>query len=1017
MTHGSDEKQAELPASRTNRPGLDEIDFRLGTHGSFLQRMLERIHRQEHPGKVLGEEIPDDQTHPLRALRTRESVDPSIAMLDAWAVVADVLTFYQERIANELYVRTAEQRRSLVELAEMIGYRPGPGVAASTHLAFTIDDSDQTPNEVTVPKGTPVQSVPAKEELPQTFETGQPVEAQVAQNALHPPTEEPQYLALLDGGGSEPEIVVVEAPVRGDSGGGVAKGKLYLVGPEFPRPEGAERFHVRHLDEKSEGANRIHLAGNQSTVNAGAPLLLIGTGGWRGDSSAVKKKVVKIDAVEVAENGRRTDLRISIPETDGDDDEGDPVRLVERGMYSYAWSSESLVLESIKRGFRGTEWAGILERGATADGGDASEEEDSPDAADKGIYVFRENLGFFGHDAPTHASLNSAYKDPASQSPYKNQNWDKNEFEIWEKFVAGEPGAGASKEDYASSSERGDKPSAYLSRKVESVAPNSWMVVRGRQTKGASGSSEDPLEELYEVKDVEVGSVTGFSLSAEATGLVLKKGHADPAFGVRSSTAYVASEQVDLAEMRLPRQIRNEEASEGEPPGARKLRLEGLRPGLVEGKEVIVEGERIDENGRVGAEVVTVAGSRLYQPFYTVIELEEPLEHVYARESVTVYGNVVGATHGETVTEVLGSGDASQKSQSFELSKPPLTYLSTDEPGGVKSTLTIRVDGVEWDQVESFYGTEPTDEVYIVERDEDGTTRVVFGDGVHGARLSTGRENVFARYRSGIGLSGEVDDGQITLLKKKPKGVRSVTNPVRAIGGANPESRDSMRANAPRTTKVLGRAVSLTDYADFALLRPEVTRATASLIPAAAATGTPDILVTVVGTGSDPADATLSEERREQLRRAVEGASDGRHRVHVCNYAAEQFGLEASIEIDSRFRFEDVRESVEDRLERRWGFVNQDFGTVLTESDVLSAIQEVEAVEAVYLDKLGMLELTGGDLEFASGSEGDVRRIVARDGRREAEDVEDEGSGRSCEYAPAELAWLALGMATIRQKE
>jgi hypothetical protein len=68
---------------------------------------------------------------PLSALTTRDLDDPAIAMLDAWAVALDVLSFYQERIANEGYLRTSTERRSIVELARAIGYELRPGLAAS----------------------------------------------------------------------------------------------------------------------------------------------------------------------------------------------------------------------------------------------------------------------------------------------------------------------------------------------------------------------------------------------------------------------------------------------------------------------------------------------------------------------------------------------------------------------------------------------------------------------------------------------------------------------------------------------------------------------------------------------------------------------------------------------------------------------------------------------------------------------------------------------------------------------
>src|SRR5215213_2150650 len=103
----------------------------------------------------------------LAGLTTREPADTSLALLDAWAVVADVLTFYQERIANEGYLRTATERRSVLELARLVGYEPRPGVAASTYLAYLLDEGP----EALIPAGAAARSVPGPGELPQTFET------------------------------------------------------------------------------------------------------------------------------------------------------------------------------------------------------------------------------------------------------------------------------------------------------------------------------------------------------------------------------------------------------------------------------------------------------------------------------------------------------------------------------------------------------------------------------------------------------------------------------------------------------------------------------------------------------------------------------------------------------------------------------------------------------------------------------------------------------------------------------
>ena len=107
-------------------------------------------------------------TPALAGLTSRADDDFTVALCDALAMSLDVLTFYQERIANEHYLRTATERRSIVEMARLIGYEPAPGVAASTYLAFTLHetpgDLSMTPAPIRVPVGTRVQSVPGQDE-------------------------------------------------------------------------------------------------------------------------------------------------------------------------------------------------------------------------------------------------------------------------------------------------------------------------------------------------------------------------------------------------------------------------------------------------------------------------------------------------------------------------------------------------------------------------------------------------------------------------------------------------------------------------------------------------------------------------------------------------------------------------------------------------------------------------------------------------------------------------------------
>jgi hypothetical protein len=169
----------ETPVKVDNRPGLSSVHYRVGDHGRFKASLLAGISRAALPA--------------LRELTTRRDDDFSIGLLDAFSVMADVLSFYQERIANEAYLRTATERLSVGHLARLIGYELRPGSAANVSLAFTMQDVEPIvgtrppPGAVEKLKlraGTRVQSTPGPEEKAQVFETLEDVEVRPAWNRI-----------------------------------------------------------------------------------------------------------------------------------------------------------------------------------------------------------------------------------------------------------------------------------------------------------------------------------------------------------------------------------------------------------------------------------------------------------------------------------------------------------------------------------------------------------------------------------------------------------------------------------------------------------------------------------------------------------------------------------------------------------------------------------------------------------------------------------------------------------------
>lgn len=176
------------PESIGNRPGLDTLAYRVGTHATFLTTMKARLSETYVELPAEDESSGPRQVYPLDGLTTREADDPAIALLDAWATVADVLTFYQERVANEAFLRTATERRSILELGRLVGYRLRPGVAATAYLAFTLEDE----SEVEIPAGTRAQTLPGPGELPQPFESSDPLPARAEWNLMLPRLTRPQ---------------------------------------------------------------------------------------------------------------------------------------------------------------------------------------------------------------------------------------------------------------------------------------------------------------------------------------------------------------------------------------------------------------------------------------------------------------------------------------------------------------------------------------------------------------------------------------------------------------------------------------------------------------------------------------------------------------------------------------------------------------------------------------------------------------------------------------------------------
>jgi hypothetical protein len=408
------------------------------------------------------------------------------------------------------------------------------------------------------------------------------------------------------------------------------------------------------------------------------------------------------------------------------------------------------------------------------------------------------------------------------------------------------------------------------------------------------------------------------------------------AFPVRTTTAYVQSEQFTLADFPIEDVI---------PANASEFMLNDMVIGLAPGQSVSLTGIRADASGVSNSEILTLRDIE-HDGGVTTLKFVAGLQFSYVRSTVAINANVTLGTHGATVQEVLGNGDASQANQSFVLKRPPLTYVSAPTPSGVESTLLVRVNDLEWTESPTLFGLGPSDENYIVRLADDATPTVTFGDPAE--RLRTGQQNVKATYRTGIGVAGNVGAGSLSILQSRPPGLRAVTNPLSSSGGADPQDLSHARVNAPLTVLTLDRIVSLDDYENFTQAFAGIGKAQA----VALWSGEMRLLaITAAMANGDP--LAQSAPLYQSLVQAINLAHDPVGQFLVLGYQSLVFNLTAAVLIDSpRYESTLVLAQVASRLSTAFSFENRSFAQAVTAAEIVTLIQSVPGVIATDLTQL-----------------------------------------------------------------
>lgn len=194
---------------------------------------------------------------------------------------------------------------------------------------------------------------------------------------------------------------------------------------------------------------------------------------------------------------------------------------------------------------------------------------------------------------------------------------------------------------------------------------------------------------------------------------------------------------------------------------------------------------------------------------------------------------VVVPANGGTITANVSQGITYTQTPIGTSDGTVAQVLAIPQLGVQNGTVSVYVQDAtdsgitQWNYYAFLVDAGPEDLAFTTYVDQHGQTFVEFGDGLNGLIPALGM-NVYATYTTTVGAAGNVAAGVVSSIVTPVTGVSiqqladGTYNSTLMSGGADPESNDTIRANAPLTFTTQNRAVSVDDFANLALNVPGV---------------------------------------------------------------------------------------------------------------------------------------------------------------------------------------------------
>lgn len=284
-------------------------------------------------------------------------------------------------------------------------------------------------------------------------------------------------------------------------------------------------------------------------------------------------------------------------------------------------------------------------------------------------------------------------------------------------------------------------------------------------------------------------------------------------------------------------------------------------------------------------------------------------------------------TQGITIlSEQVGTSDGGT-TQSFKISKT----------GVIGNSVSVNINGITYLKVSSLLDYGPTDPVFSTFTNSEDYTYIKFGDGVSG-RIPPSGSVIYVTYRVGVGRAGNVGAGSITTLLTTSAGLTisgvTVTQGAATSGGADRESTDSIRVNAPLSLRVSNRAVSLKDYGSLAIQVSGVAKAIA------ASSSYTNVTLYIATNGGAAASTTL----KTAVENFMVNKTPPNTLITISDYTAAYPYINLTVYVKPQYSSTTVGAAVKAALYELFAFDNVSFNDLITQQDIYSTVASVDGV-------------------------------------------------------------------------